>query len=337
MENKRTISIEKLVVGYGRHGDFRYQPVSCHAQEGELIALIGRNGVGKSTLLRSLAKLQQPISGRIIIGNTDIEHIERGQLAKMVSYIPAEPVRSPNTTVRDFVALARYPYHGWFNSLTTADWDIVKHAIEVVGMERYSNRFIDFLSDGERQRAMIAFAVAQDTPIVIMDEPTAFLDLPNKFEVVRLLKEQALNGKTVILSTHDIPTAFSMVDTIWLMLHDGLVAGASEDLIISNTINKLMAGSKMHFDSKSGQFVYADAQTKRARLIAHCDELRMWVAHALKRNGYLPTDDEAGGVLLTVEAIESNAGILLNVSYNGVVQSFTSIRDFSFFIRSLGG
>lgn len=336
MTTTKHISIHNLVVGYepSNQGNYKYQPITCGANSGELIALIGRNGVGKSTLLRSIAKLQKPLSGQVIINGIDIENITREQLSKIVSYIPAEPVHCPNSTVRDFVSLARYPYHGWFNSLTNNDWCIVDKAIDAVGMKNLSSRFIDFLSDGERQRAMIAFAIAQDTSIVLMDEPTAFLDLPNKFEVVRLLKDQSISQKTIIISTHDIPTAFSMVDTIWLMLPNGFKIGAPEDLIISDTINELMLDSKVKFDSISGQFFYTFQHKKRAHLIAPNGIVSTWTSHALTRNGF-SIEPEITENTLVVEVEKINDHLTWNVSAHEQKYQFSSIRELSLFIKTI--
>lgn len=330
-----TIHIENLVVGYqqGNRDIFKYKPLTCNANKGELIALIGRNGVGKSTLLRSIAKLQRPLSGSINILGKNLAQVPSNMLAKQVSYIPAEPVHSPNTTISDFVSLARYPYHGWFNYLTKSDLQIVDDAIGKVGLAHLSHRFIDSLSDGERQRTMIAFAIAQDTSIVLMDEPTAFLDLPNKFEVVRLLKELSLTGKTVILSTHDIQTALSMVDTIWLMLPNGLKIGAPEDLILSNTINELMAGTKVQLDSFTGQFVYQTEHNRIAFLQATNETHYNWTLHALERNGFETTNAPLANSIL-VEVIEEKQAPLWKVKNGTHEFIFSSIGEMSQYLNA---
>lgn len=330
MSSHKQISLNALEVGYGAQGYSYMHSIDCHAQRGELIALVGRNGVGKSTLLRCIAGLQSPLGGQVLLNSTDVQAMDRARRAQLLSFIPAEPARSPNTTVREFITLARYPRHGWFAPLNSNDQQMVDDAIEQVDLLHLSQRCLEQLSDGERQRAMIAFAIAQDTPIVLMDEPTAFLDLPNKFEVVRLLRDMALSGKTIVFSTHDIPTAFSMADTIWLMLPDGLSVGAPEDLILSNTINKLMDGSRVAFDTASGHFVYTHDGTRRpVALNAPEGTLRTWTAHALERNGFaISTTPPPDAPIIT--AINPNQ---LTLQTNRKSLQFGSIHDLMLTLR----
>ncbi|MBQ9469957.1 MAG: ABC transporter ATP-binding protein [Bacteroidales bacterium] len=330
--SQRGIDIEGLRVGYGAHG-YRYpQPISCCAQRGELVALVGRNGVGKNTLLRCVAGLQRPQGGRVLLGGADVAQMERRHRAQLLSFIPAEPPRSPNTTVRGFVELARYPRHGWFAPLGPADHAAVGQAIDRVGMGHLAHRHLAHLSDGERQRAMIAFAMAHDTPIVLMDEPTAFLDLPNKFEVVRLLRDLALAGKTILFSTHDLPTALSMADTIWLMLPGAFHVGAPEDLIVSGAIDGLMEGTHVRFDAQAGQFAYVHGRALRPVALRASDGLlRQWTAHALQRGGFavLPVSTE-GATPLLVELADGPRWVL---SRGGVRSSFGSLRSLMLALR----
>ena len=330
MSSHNPISIRALEIGYGAQGYSYMHRIDCHAQHGELIALVGRNGVGKSTLLRCIAGLQSPLGGQVLLHGSDVQTTDRARRAQLLSFIPADPARSTNTTVREFVTLSRYPRHGWFAPLDSDDQHEIDTAIHRVGLSHLAQRHLDHLSDGERQRAMIAFALAQDTPIVLMDEPTAFLDLPNKFEVVRLLRDMALSGKTIVFSTHDIPTAFSMADTIWLMLPDGLSVGAPEDLILSNTINRLMDGSHVAFDTASGHFVYAHDGTRRpVALNAPKGVLRTWTVHALERNGFtISTTPTPETPIIT--AINPNQ---LTLQTNGKSLHFGSIHDLMLTLR----
>lgn len=337
MNFKEKIRIQDLRVGYAtsNQNGFSYPTINCNAMEAELIALVGRNGIGKSTLLRTIAKLQPILSGQIDITGQSIETVGLSVFARLVSFIPAEPVHSPNTTVADFVSLARYPYHGWFDSLNSNDEQAIENSLIAVNMLSYKHRFIDRLSDGERQRAMIAFAIAQDTPIILMDEPTAFLDLPNKFEVIRLLKEQSKLGKTVILSTHDLQTAFGLVDTIWLMLPDGIKVGAPEDIVLSGSLNQLMEETSVSFDLSTGQFLYRQLRSHAAQIAAEDNKLYQWTKHALERIGYtIPASNPDENSLL-VEVTDSEGRVQWCLNQLAHKPTFDSLKDLCLFIKQL--
>lgn len=175
---------------------------------GKFICLLGRNGSGKSTLLKTLAGLLPPLSG-------EIEGNEK------ISLVLTQLPQLENTTVRQLVATGRLPYSGLFGQLHEADWQAVDRAIQLVGLQSLSDRLTSTLSDGERQRVMIARAVAQDTPVMLLDEPSAFLDYPSKRELMDLLRRLAHEeGKAILLSTHDVEQAIATADLIWCM-HDG--------------------------------------------------------------------------------------------------------------------
>lgn len=330
------IDIKDLVSGYtnGNASVFRYPAFNAVALRGELIALVGRNGVGKSTLLRTLARLQPALSGNFFIKGTNSMQIPISEYAQLVSFIPSEPAHASHTTVYEFVSMARYPYRGWFEPLNEGDYQIVRNAIEAVGMSKFYSRFIDNLSDGERQRVMIAFAIAQDTPIIMMDEPTAFLDLPNKFEVMRLLREQAQKGKSIIISTHDLQTAFGLVDTIWLMLPDGIRVGAPEDIMLSGNLNRLMDNTPVYFDLKSGQFVY-EHQTKRlACVLGGSTSIRKWTSHALRRLGYDVEFANLNEASVWVQIQEHEGKIQWILGRDDQNPTFDSIRSLCIYLKS---
>lgn len=335
MNSNLTIEVKHLQVGYNGKStsDFNYPEINVTALNNELIALVGRNGVGKSTLLRTIARLQKSIAGNILINGKEVEKTDRNKLATLLSFIPAEPVHSPNTTVYDFVSLARYPYHSWFDALNTSDKFVIERALKAVEMVSYKNRQIDRLSDGERQRAMIAFAIAQDTPIILMDEPTAFLDLPNKFEVVRLLKEQSENGKTVILSTHDIQTAFGFVDTIWLMLPDGLRVGAPEDMVLTDAINRLMKDTLVKFDLNTGQFDYNIPKQKSVIISGEDKSIINWTAHALARLGYQTVKKVKNENTLSVEILNNEGKVQWCLNEVQRKPTFDSIRNLCIYLK----
>ena len=210
------ITLQQLTLGFNS----RTLLNNCNAtfEQGSLTALVGRNGAGKSTLLRVLAALDTPQAGDVIINNTPISSLNAEQRAQLISFVSTQRVRVSNLKCKDVVAIGRTPYTNWMGSLQEQDKQCVAHALEAVGMTAFADRPIDTLSDGECQRIMIARALAQQTPIILLDEPTAFLDIPNRFEICRLLATLAhTENKTIIFSTHDIDAAMPVCDNVAIL------------------------------------------------------------------------------------------------------------------------
>jgi iron complex transport system ATP-binding protein len=285
--------IEGLSVGYGEHGQ-GYKPVfsgiTLKAGKGESIAVIGKNGVGKSTLLRTIGRLQKPLGGKINIRGTDINYYKRNEFARLVSFVSTEIIRVSNMNVLDLVAMGRYPYTGWTGKLGDDDYRIIEESVHLTGIDDLKYKPVNQVSDGERQRAMIARSLAQDTEIIILDEPTAFLDLPGKYEIIRLLNEMTANkGKTIIFSSHDLNITLQETDKIWLMNGNKITEGAPEDLIISKKINNLFKDSHMSFNFESGDSRLERRKIGRITLKGE-GTLRYWTQRALERLGYEISD-----------------------------------------------
>lgn len=210
------IRIEHLTLGYG--GRILLDGVSAAIPAGTLTALLGRNGTGKSTLLRALAGLGERRGGRVLLDGRDLDRIAPPQLAATVAFVTTERVRIANLRCRDVVALGRAPYTNWIGRMQAEDAAVVARALAAVGMEGYAGRTMDTMSDGECQRVMIARALAQQTPIILLDEPTSFLDLPNRYELCTLLAELAhSHGKCIVFSTHELDIAVNLADDIALI------------------------------------------------------------------------------------------------------------------------
>lgn len=289
------ISISNLSLGYGKNNPL-LPAFSVDAHKGEFIALVGRNGIGKSTFIRTIIGSQQPLDGAINLLGAPIKKIGRAQRAKLIAYVPSEQVRIPNLYIRDFVSLARFPHLSWSKSLSLSDWNVVDNSLLLVGIEHLVNRDIATVSDGERQRAMIAFALAQDSSIILLDEPTAFLDLPNKFEMVRLLSNLARNQqKTIIYSTHDLQGAITEADTIWMMLESGFISGCPEDIVLNNHFDKLLGNSQIIFERETGAFKNYRKSTDEIALTGQ-DEAFFWTKKMLERLGYTITAKPKGGI-----------------------------------------
>ena len=210
------IRLEKISLSYGSRTI--WHEASLHLHAGELCALVGRNGAGKSTLLRALTS-----RGDICIDGTPISEFSPEKLAQTVAIVTTERIRIENLTVEELVAMGRAPYTNWVGHLQDIDREIVGNAINAVGMGSFVKRDTSSLSDGELQRVMIARAIAQQTPIILLDEPTAFLDIPTRFEVCRLLADLAhKEQKCILFSTHDIDAAVPVCDSFAIIEHETL-------------------------------------------------------------------------------------------------------------------
>jgi iron complex transport system ATP-binding protein len=254
------IELTNLSVGYEQPGGLPLEilkGIDFSACPGEMVALIGSNGIGKSTLLRSLVGFQNYFSGSIKLNGKELSTIDSREVARVMSFVSTENIRVANMTVFDLVAFGRFPYTNWIGRLTAEDKQKVAGAIEKVGMTGFENRQTIQLSDGERQRAMIARALAQDTPVIILDEPTAFLDVSNKYEIFHLLQILAKEkGKTIILSTHDLNIALREVDKLWIVTGTGNYQGAPEDAVLNGWLDQLFKNENIGFDLQEGEFFF---------------------------------------------------------------------------------
>jgi iron complex transport system ATP-binding protein len=298
MENSREkiLSFKSLLIGYrsGRSRNILLPPLNAFALKGELIAVIGQNGIGKSTLLRTITGLQEAMGGVVYLKEKVLEEYPRYNLAQNIGYISTEPVRVSNMKVHDLVSLGRYPHTNWMGKFGVSDHKIVSDAIEKVGLQHLTERYINELSDGERQRAMIARVLAQDTDIMVMDEPTAFLDIRSKYEIVHLLHDLSKNkGKTIIFSTHDLLTAISESDKIWLTHKDSFVEGAPEDLILNGAFDMLFDDSSVNFSASDGSFTFKREMRGKVFVAAEGIE-KYWTGKAANRAGFEISNDPAG-------------------------------------------
>ncbi len=208
--------------------------------------MLGRNGTGKSTLLRALAGLDGRRGGRVLLDGRDLDRIAPPQLAATVAFVTTERVRIANLRCRDVVALGRAPYTNWIGRMQAED-------AAVVGMDGYAGRTMDTMSDGECQRVMIARALAQQTPIILLDEPTSFLDLPNRYELCTLLRRLARDeGKCILFSTHELDIALSLCDSVALIDPPRLHHLPTEEMVRSGHIERLFGSAAVGFDPVSG-------------------------------------------------------------------------------------
>ncbi|MDR1199258.1 MAG: ABC transporter ATP-binding protein [Prevotellaceae bacterium] len=256
--NPHSIEIENLSLGYMdslRAKREIFPPFSTAADKSQLIALAGRNGVGKSTFLRTLTGLQRIFTGNIYINGKASATLSRKDYADLMSFVSTETVRVMHLKVFDLVAMGRYTYTDLFGSLSVNDEKIIVDSLKMVGMSDFAWRNVSELSDGERQRAMIARALVQDTPIMILDEPTAFLDIPNKYEIILLLKNLTrTKSKTIIFATHDLNIALMLADKIWLMTNGKMYEGTPSELMQTSAFDEMLAGTKLKMENGEIKF-----------------------------------------------------------------------------------
>lgn len=232
------IRLENISLGYGSRR--LLEGVSAHFEAGRLTALVGRNGAGKSTLLRALAGLEQLQAGSITVGGIDIQQLDGAEAARRVAFVATDKVRIANLPCEDLVALGRAPYTNWIGRLQSIDREIVADALAKVGMSDFAHKTMDRMSDGECQRVMIARALAQQTPVILLDEPTAFLDMPNRYELCRLLQRLAHDEqKAIIFSTHELDIATKMCDSIALIDTPKLLHQPVAEMVESGAIERL--------------------------------------------------------------------------------------------------
>ena len=253
-----TIILKELSIGYHTKNGTRVvaEGINAAIQSGELTCLLGANGVGKSTLLRTLSAFQPALSGEIVIRREGVRSQEIStytdkELSRLIGVVLTEKPDIRNMTVRELVALGRSPYTGFWGTLHDADWQVVDEAINAVRIGKLRERMVHTLSDGERQKVMIAKALAQQTPVIFLDEPTAFLDFPSKVEMMQLLRRLAKEEqKTIFLSTHDFELALQVADKLWLMT-DELHIGTPHELAQSGALAGYVERPGITFDAQT--------------------------------------------------------------------------------------
>lgn len=301
---QNTIDIEDLSIGYSSKKDTKIvaEHITSTIFSGELTCLLGSNGIGKSTLLRTLIAFQPKLSGKISIQGKNIEAYSEKDLSRLISVVLTEKFDIKNMTARELIGLGRSPYTGFWGTLNKEDEAIVDNLISLVKIENLASRMVDTLSDGERQKVMIAKALAQETPIILLDEPTAFLDFPSKVEIMQLLHRLSRKtNKTIFLSTHDLDLALQIADKIWLMdKQSGIKTGTPEDLAIDGSLSNFFARKGIVFDRSTGLFRIENDYYKEIKVLGHGQKLTM-VRKALLRNGIISTRDAKSEYHIEIE------------------------------------
>ena len=310
------LELRSLSIGYAAR---RQAPhvvagsLNAALRPGEFVCLLGPNGAGKSTLLETLTGIRTPLEGSVLFESRALRSFSPRELARRMSIVLTERVSAGVMPVYSLVALGRQPYTDWAGRLAPSDRDAVNEAIRLAGVGELAHRPFCELSDGEKQKVMIARALAQEPRVMILDEPTAFLDLPRRVELMHLLCRLAHTaGRAVLMSTHELDLALRCADRIWLLPPGGpLVDGTPEDLVLRGSFSSAFATDLVQFDAASGAFHTAVQFCGSVALSGNGVEC-LWTRRALERAGYRVVD--TGQAAVSVEVGRNGEGVHWNVS-----------------------
>ena len=308
-QTEHIISLNQFTIGYQKENALLSQ-LNLTVNRGEMVALIGRNGAGKSTLLKSMIGLLAPQNGVCLLDGLPFGEYTLPQRARRVSFVSSQHTQLPSLTVGELVGLGRMPYTGWMGRLTPEDKLLVKQALDEVQMGPFEERKLECLSDGERQRAMIARAFAQDTPLMVLDEPTAFLDVPNTYDLIRLLSRFRDGGRSIVYSTHDLETAMQCADKMWVIHEGKILEGAPEDLGMYGLFNELFSTSGIRFDEQAGRFLFSGKQRGRVSLEGEEGKPMVWTRNTMERLGYRL--ENGAEQLIKIESIQEGYSWILH-------------------------
>ncbi len=301
-QQEPVITTNALSIGYLLKGGRRkvvHGGLDLQLHAGEVTCLLGLNGAGKSTLLRTLCGFQPPLRGEVGLFGKPLGSYSRASLAVTLGVVLTEKTDAGGLTVRELVSLGRYPHTGFWGRLREEDKRIVNNSMQAAGIAHKASRPVSELSDGERQKAMIAKVLAQQCPVILLDEPTAFLDAVSRIEMMALLHRLAARRqKAVLLSIHDLDLAVRMADCLWLLAEGRpVLAGSPEDLILHGAFDSFFDRGMIHFDSLTGRLDLV--RTDRPVWVKGEPDLVYWVGNALKRNGFSPVENGDAPVEIT--------------------------------------
>lgn len=333
------IETDDLAIGFPARGRRRRAKTVASAidvslQGGQVVCLLGPNGSGKSTLIRTLAGLHASLNGAVKLSGQKMNMLSNKQVSREVSTVLTDRLTIGNLSVHELVSFGRSPYTGWFGSLGKEDKEKVAWAIEATGIVPLIDRDVLHLSDGERQKVMIARALAQDTPAMLLDEPTAHLDLPNRVAIIRLLRKLSHNtDKAVLFSTHELDLALKAADELWLINREGkLITGTPEDLVLDGTFESVFEQDSFEFDRATGSFKLHEPS--KAPVYLHGDPVGVfWTRRALERSGY--NVKESNGTELQVEVRTSAGGFGWKVRYKNGSNSTKTVQALLTTLRKL--
>ncbi|MCU0514539.1 MAG: ABC transporter ATP-binding protein [Anaerolineae bacterium] len=325
------LTTQHLSIGYRparRPPHVLAQGLALALPRGQLICLLGANGSGKSTLMRTLAGMQPPLAGTVLLAGDALHQLDPSARARRLSIVLTERPHLGLLNGYALVALGRHPHTGWSGRLSPYDEAMVRWAVAAVGAADLAERPVMELSDGQRQKLMIARALAQEAAVLLLDEPTAFLDLPRRVEIMLLLRQIAhQTGRAILLSTHDLDLALRTADALWLLAGGVIRSGTPEDLVLDGSFAAAFHEDGLTFDRASGGFALPAAAG--APVVVHGTGLAAtWTRRALARAGRValaPDDPAAAGTGACLEVLESATATVWHLHQDGHMQRCTSI------------
>ena len=332
MASEAQLSAKQLSIGYhhGTETTTIAQALDCSLRAGEFVCLLGPNGAGKSTLIRTLAGMQAPLAGELRLSGQPLNTIAPRERARAVSVVLTDTMPTGMMDVHSLVSLGRHPCSGWFGGLTAHDQERVTWSLNAVGAMPLANRQVAELSDGERQKVSIARALAQEAKLMLLDEPTAFLDLPRRVELMSILRNLARKENlALVLSTHDLDLALRFADRLWLMTPTGqLIQGAPEALALNGQFAEVFANDKLDWDAAAGSFRTHPVACLKVKLTGE-DLERIWTQRALQRLGFgIASEHDSASFAITVRSGH------WSVEHAAKREAFDDIEDLITWIRS---
>ena len=283
------IEIKNLSIGYKTDKEINLvlSGINTKLEKGKLTCFLGRNGSGKSTLLKTVLGVLDPIEGEIVIDGKSFSEIAAIDRARLISAVLTDTIRTEHISVFEFVSLGRTPYTNWRGVLSDVDFEKIENAIEICEIDNIRDKIISELSDGQLQKVNIARAICQDTDLILLDEPTAHLDVSNKFKVFEILRKLAIDfNKSIFIITHDLELAFQNSDILWVIDKEGeLLSDVTEDLLLNKKVIESFLTSNFEFDYVSGKFLYK-RESRVSFVLVGDDESSYWTKQALYKNGY---------------------------------------------------